>query len=44
KKIDRVKVEDVLEVAKKYLIESTLNLAVIGNFPNRQKFEKLLKL
>lgn len=52
KKIDNVTVEDIMEVAKKYLTEETLNFAVIGNFgkdkktenANRQKFEKLLKL
>lgn len=52
KKIDKVTIEDIMRVAKKYLISETLNFAVIGNFAankkeesaNRQKFEKLLKL
>jgi predicted Zn-dependent peptidase len=42
-KIDGVKMEDVEAVAKKYLKESQLNLAIIGNFPNGQRFEKLLR-
>lgn len=52
KKLDQVKIEDVMKVAKKYLNMKGMNLAVIGNFAedkktetaNRQKFEKLLKL
>lgn len=44
KKIDLVKMEEVEAVAKKYLVEKTLNLAIIGNFKDRQRFEKLLKL
>ncbi|MEK7559360.1 MAG: pitrilysin family protein [Patescibacteria group bacterium] len=52
-KIDKISTEEVFEVAKKYLIASTLNLAVIGNFDpstssghsaDGQRFEKLLKL
>ncbi len=42
--IDKVTNEDVLRVAKKYLVNRTLNLAVIGNFPDRQRFQKLLEL
>jgi predicted Zn-dependent peptidase len=42
-KLEKVTQEEVEEVAKKYLRESTLNLAIIGNFDNRQRFEKLLK-
>ncbi len=44
KKIDGVTIDDVQRVAGKYIVNSTLNLAVIGNFTNGQKFEKLLKL
>lgn len=44
KKIDGISIHDVLAVAEKYLINSTLNLAVIGNFEDGQRFEKLLKL
>jgi predicted Zn-dependent peptidase len=42
-KIDKVTVEDVEAVAKKYFKEQQLNLAIIGNFDDRQRFEKLLK-
>jgi predicted Zn-dependent peptidase len=44
KKIDAITPEEVFKVAQKYLINSTLNLAAIGNFSDGQKFEKLLKL
>jgi len=44
KKIDAVTVEQIVDVAKKYFVEKGLNLAVIGNFPSGQKFEKLLRL
>lgn len=52
KKIDAVTTDDILRVSKKYLIDKTLNFAVIGNFgkdkkteeANKLKFEKLLKL
>lgn len=43
-KIDAVTLEEVEKLAKKYFKEETLNLAIIGNFSDRQKFEKLLKL
>jgi predicted Zn-dependent peptidase len=43
-KIDKVTAEDVNRVAKQYLVNETLNLAVIGNFTDRQHFEDLLKL
>lgn len=43
-KIDKVTLSEVENMAKKYFKENTLNLAIIGNFPNGQKFEKLLKL
>ena len=43
KKIEDVTLEQVREVAKKYLVKETLNLAVIGNFTDGQKFEDLLK-
>lgn len=42
-KIQKVTLEEVEEVARKFFTESTLNLAVIGNFDNRQRFDKLLK-
>jgi predicted Zn-dependent peptidase len=44
KKIDAVTAEDVSQVAKAYLISKTLNLAVIGNFSDGNKFESLLQL
>lgn len=44
KKIDGVTVEQIEKVAKKYFVEKGLNLAVIGNFEDRQMFENLLKL
>jgi len=43
-KIGKVTIDEVQSVAKKYLINGSLNLAAIGNFPNGQKFGKLLKL
>lgn len=42
-KINKISNADVVSVAKKYLKESNLNLAVIGNFKSGQTFEKLLK-
>ncbi|MGA2911639.1 MAG: pitrilysin family protein [Candidatus Levyibacteriota bacterium] len=42
-KIDKVTMEEVEAAAKKYFKQSQLNLAIIGNFPDRQRFEKLLK-
>ena len=44
KKIDRVTERDVMKVAKKYLSDKTLNLAMIGDFKDKKKFERLLKL
>lgn len=42
-KIDKVTMEEVEMAAKKYFKQDQLNLAIIGNFPDRQRFEKLLK-
>ena len=42
-KIDKVTMEEVEAAAKKYFKQDQLNLAIIGNFPNRQRFEKLLR-
>lgn len=42
--IDRVTKEDVEAVGKEFFKEQTLNLALIGNFEDRQKLEALLKL
>ncbi|KKQ34848.1 MAG: Peptidase M16 domain protein [Microgenomates group bacterium GW2011_GWA2_37_6] len=43
-KIDGVTEGEVMKAAKKYLVKETLNLAVIGNFKDKGKFEKLLSL
>ncbi len=43
KDIDAVTKEQVLDVAKRYLIKQPYNLAVIGDFKDRQMFEKLIK-
>lgn len=44
KKIDSVTAEQIENAARKYFVNKGLNLAVIGNFPSGQEFEKLLKL
>lgn len=43
-KIEKVTLEEVQEVGKKYFTNANLNLAVIGDFPDGQRFEKLLEL
>jgi predicted Zn-dependent peptidase len=43
-KIDAVTAQEVRMVARNIFVESKLNLAVIGPFGDRQKFEKLLQL
>jgi predicted Zn-dependent peptidase len=40
--IDKVTVDDLLKVAKKYFVPERLNLAIIGPYKNQEKFEKLL--
>lgn len=42
-RIDKVTLEDVLRVAREYLDTRALSLAVIGNFEDKARFEKLLK-
>jgi len=42
--IEKVTKDDVDSVGKEFFNEQTLNLAVIGNFEDGQKFESLLKL
>jgi predicted Zn-dependent peptidase len=44
KKIDAVTAEQIKNVAKKYFVEKGLNVAIIGNFEDRQIFENLLHL
>lgn len=43
-KIDAVTQEEVEAVGKEFFVENKLNLALIGNFEDRQKLEDLLKL
>lgn len=43
KKIDKVEIEDVLAEAQRLFVPSRLNLAIIGNYNNQNRFEKLLK-
>jgi predicted Zn-dependent peptidase len=42
--LDKVTKEEVEEVGREFFINDTLNLALIGNFEDRQKLESLLKL
>jgi predicted Zn-dependent peptidase len=42
-KIDAVTIDDIYRVGKTYIVNDTLNLAVIGNFDSSERFEKLLK-
>jgi len=42
--IEKVTKEDLDAVGKEFFKEETLNLALIGNFPDGQKLESLLKL
>jgi predicted Zn-dependent peptidase len=44
KKIDKISQSDILKVAKDIFQPRKLNLALIGPFKNREKFQKLLKL
>lgn len=44
KKIDAVSIEDIQEVAKDIFRPEKLNLALIGPFKNKEKFNKLLKI
>lgn len=41
-KIDKVTIEEVEKVGKKYFKENGLNLAIIGDFEDGQRFENLL--
>jgi len=43
-KLDKVTKEEVEQVGREFFIQDTLNLALIGNFEDRQKLESLLKL
>jgi predicted Zn-dependent peptidase len=44
RQIDNVTKDDVESVGREFFKEETLNLALIGNFEDRQKIEELLKL
>jgi len=44
KKIDEVKAEDIQKVAKEIFQPKKLNLALIGPFKDKTKFEKLLEI
>lgn len=44
KLIDSVTSEEIVHLGQKYMREAGLNLALIGNFEDRQKLENLLKL
>jgi len=43
-KINKTTVKDILRVSKDIFKPEKLNLALIGPFENKEKFEKLLKL
>jgi predicted Zn-dependent peptidase len=43
-KIEAVTAAQIKGVAQKYITQKTLNLALIGNFTSRKKFEKMLTL
>ena len=43
RKIDRISQEDILELASEIFKPERLNLALIGPFKNKEKFQKLLK-
>ncbi len=44
KKIDKISQSDILKVAKDIFQPQKLNLAIIGPFKDKEKFQKLLKL
>ena len=41
-KIEKVKVSDILRVAKKMFVSSNLNLVVLGPFKDKKRFQKIL--
>lgn len=43
KALDKVTIDDIVEVAKKYFKPEGLNLAIIGPYKDKTKFENLLK-
>ncbi len=43
KQVDEITLEDVKKAAQKYLKRENMNLAIIGDFTDRERFESLLK-
>lgn len=43
KAVDKVSVDDILDSAKKFLVPERLNLAIIGPYKDKARFEKLIK-
>lgn len=41
--IDKVTIKDVMKVARKILVPTGLNLAIIGNYKDASKFEEIIK-
>ena len=41
--IENVTIDQIIEVGKKYFVNSGLNLALIGNYQNKEALEKLLR-
>ena len=44
KKIDQVSIDDIMKVAQDIFVPEKLNLALIGPFKDKTKFQRLLKL
>ncbi|MDP2967178.1 MAG: pitrilysin family protein [bacterium] len=44
KKIDKITINDILKVAREIFKSEKLNLALVGPFEDKEKFQKLLKL
>ena len=42
-KIDAVTAEDIIRVAQNIFVDDKLNLALIGPFKDKRKFEKVLR-
>jgi len=43
KKVDKVSLSEVLEVAKDLFVPEKLNLAIIGPYKDKTRFEKLIR-
>jgi predicted Zn-dependent peptidase len=44
KKIDKITINDILKIAREIFKSEKLNLALVGPFEDKEKFQKLLKL